>query len=628
MADNAKIAANVIKNIGGKANVTNAWHCVTRLRFNLADKDQVQLDTIKQIPGVMGAQFSGDQFQVIIGNTVSDVFDEVQAQLGGTGNATSAPSDKKEGIVSKLMDVISGIFTPILPALAGTGLIKGVLALVLTMGWMSAKGSWYQVLYMISDSVFYFLPFFVAVTAARKFKTSEFLGLSLAGVLLYPTMVNAYNTVSAGGKVAAIKLWGLFTVPYVNYTSSVIPIILGIWLLSYVAKWVKKWMPSAITMMFTPMVTLVIVAPLTLVVLGPLGNYIGSGLSVVFTWLFSHTGAFAGLVLGATLPLIIMTGMHYAFVPIVMSNLQNLGYDIILLPINFVTNMAEAGSAFAVALRTKNQNTRQLGISSGISALLGITEPAMYGINIKKKKPFYAALIAGGIAGGVVTFFGVKGFAMPGLTGLTALPVFINAKSAMNVVWMAVGIVLSFAIAFILTLVLGFEDDEEAAAPTVEAKPIATGKDGISILAPVEGDVEALNKVNDPTFAQGIMGKGMAIVPKNGHVVAPLSGKITVLPDSKHAIGLTGDDSTEVLIHIGIDTVELKGQGFTPKVAVGDHVNAGDELLDFDLAAIKAAGYDPTVMVIVTNSADFADVLPMNESGMIFANEQLLMGIR
>ncbi|WP_054749810.1 PTS transporter subunit EIIC [Lacticaseibacillus thailandensis] len=424
MADNAAIAAGVIKNVGGKDNITNAWHCVTRLRFNLTDKDKVNMDAIKGIKGVMGAQFSGEQFQVIIGNTVSDVFDEVQAQLGGTGSGSE--STAKEGIVSKLMDVISGIFTPILPALAGTGLIKGVLALLVAFGWMNTKGSWYQVLYMISDSVFYFLPFFVAVTAARKFKTSEFFGLSVAGVLLYPTMVNAYNAVSAGSHVAAIKLFGLLNVPYVNYTSSVIPIILAIWFMSYIHRWVKGWMPGAVTMMFTPMVTLVITVPFTLVVFGPLGNYVGTFLSAIFVWLFAHMSGVAGLILGATLPIIIMTGMHYAFVPVVMSNFKTLGYDRTLLPINFITNMAQAGSVFAVAVRTKNAETRQLGISTGISALLGITEPAMYGINLKKKKPFYASLAAGGIAGAIVSVLGVKGYVMPGLTGLTALPAFIK----------------------------------------------------------------------------------------------------------------------------------------------------------------------------------------------------------
>lgn len=625
MADNAKIAASVIEHIGGKENVTNAWHCVTRLRFNLADKSKADIETIKQIKGVMGAQFSGEQFQVIIGNTVADVFDEVQAQLGGTGSGDAGDTGTKEGVVSKLMDVISGIFTPILPALAGTGLIKGVLALLVALGWMTTTGSWYQVLYMISDSVFYFLPFFVGVTAARKFKTSEFFGLSVAGVLLYPTMVNAYNTTAAGGHVAAIKLFGMLTVPYVSYTSSVIPIILAVWFMSYIHRWVKGWMPAAITMMFTPMVTLVITVPCTLVVFGPLGNYVGTFLSLVFVWLFSHMSGIAGLILGATLPIIIMTGMHYAFVPVVMGNLKTLGFDRTIIPINFITNMAQAGAVFAVALRTKNNETRQLSVSSGISALLGISEPAMYGINIKKKKPFYAALAAGGISGGIVSFFGVKGYVMPGLTGLTALPAFIKADNMANLYIIIGGVILSFVLSFIFTLVLGFEDDPADKSAT---KAIKATTGGTAILAPVKGEVEALSEVKDPTFAQGIMGKGMAIIPTDGEVMAPIAGTVTVLPDTKHAIGIKGDDGTELLVHIGIDTVELGGQGFETKVNVNDHVNAGDPVITFDIAAIQKAGYDPTVVTIVTNSNEFKEVLPMNETGAIFPAEQLLMGIR
>ncbi|KRL14523.1 beta-glucoside-specific PTS transporter subunit IIABC [Schleiferilactobacillus perolens] len=631
MADNAKIASTVIKEIGGKENVTNAWHCVTRLRFNLKDRKLAQVDAIKDIPGVMGAQFSGDQFQVIIGNTVGDVFEEVENVLGGTGSASG--STEKESIVSKLMDIISGIFTPILPALAGTGLIKGLLALALTLHWTTATAGWYQVLYMISDSVFYFLPFFVAVSATRKFKTSEYLGLSVAGVLLYPTMVNAYNAISAGKKVAAITLFSGVNVPYVNYTSSVIPIILGVWFLAIVQRWVKKWMPDAITMMFTPMVTLVIVVPVTLLVFGPLGTYAGNGLAVGISWLFTHAGPVAGLVLGATFPLIVMTGMHYAFVPIVVNNFKVLGYDATIFPINFVTNMAQAGSAFAVAIRSKNAATKQLATSSGISALLGITEPAMYGINLKKKKPFYAALAAGGIAGAFVTFFAVKAFAMAGLTGLTALPVFISAKTPMNIVWLAIGITMSFVLSFIFTLVLGFEDDVVAApSATKPVKKVAaadkTTVGGATILAPVQGTLEPLSSVADDTFAQGIMGKGAAIIPEDGEIVAPISGKVTVLPDSKHAVGITGDDGTELLVHVGIDTVELGGKFFTAAVKAGDHVTAGQKLLSFDLKQIKEKGYDPTVMIIVTNSNDFTDVLPMNESGVIYPKEQLLVAIK
>ncbi|MHC9537823.1 beta-glucoside-specific PTS transporter subunit IIABC [Dellaglioa sp. BT-FLS60] len=625
MSKNAEIANEVIKNVGGKENIGNAWHCVTRLRFNLNEKDAVKIDEIKKIKGVMGAQFSGDQFQVIIGNSVEAVFEEVDKKLDGISSSSSKKRSDgpKESIISRVMDIISGIFTPIVPALAGTGLIKGILALIVTLGWVSDTSGLYQAIYMISDSVFYFLPFFIAVSAARKFKTSEYLALCVAGVMLYPTMISGVAALATGGPTA-IKLFGVLSIPYVSYTSSVIPIILATWFLTYVHNWVKKWMPNMITMMFTPMVTLFIVAPVTLIVLGPLGTYAGNILAVAISWLFIHAGPFAGIVLGATFPLIVMTGMHYAFIPIVMNNFNTFGYDKTIMPLNFVTNMAQAGSVFGVAVRAKNKETRQLAVSSGLSALLGITEPAMYGINLKFKKPFYAALAAGGIAGGVVGFFVVKAFSISGLSGLTSLPVFISKTDPMNVIYLILGLTLSFVLAFVLTIIFGFEEESEK----VEKKINIDEKIEHSIYAPVQGEVELLSSVNDPTFAQGIMGKGMAIIPTSNEIVAPISGEIMMLPDSKHAIGILGNDGTELLVHVGIDTVELKGQFFNPKVKVGDKIEMGQLIMTVDFEEIKKAGYDPTVMIIVTNTAGFLDVLPMNESGIIFPKEQLLVGIK
>ncbi|TWW13735.1 PTS beta-glucoside transporter subunit IIA [Dellaglioa algida] len=627
MSKNEVIADEVIKKVGGKKNVENAWHCVTRLRFNVNEKDEVKVDEIKKIKGVMGAQFSGDQFQVIIGNSVEDVFEEVDKKLGGTsmGSSKKKSDGPKEGIASKLMDIISGIFTPILPALAGTGLIKGLLALIVTLGLISDKSGLYQAIYMISDSVFYFLPFFVAVSAARKFKTSEYLALCVAGVMLYPTMTSGVAALAAGGPTT-MKLFGFLSIPYVSYTSSVIPIILAVWFLTYVHSWVKKWMPNTITMMFTPMTTLFIVVPVTLIVLGPLGTYAGNIISIGISWLFVHAGPLAGIVLGATFPLIVMTGMHYAFAPIIINNFSVLGYDATIAPLNFVTNMAQAGSVFGVATRSKNKETRQLAVSSGLSALLGVTEPAMYGINLKFKKPFYASLIAGGIAGGFVGLFVVKAFAMPGLLGITALPVFISKTNPMNFVYLILGLVLSFILSFVLTIVFGFEEEKDA--EKIAEKANNSEKIENSIYSPVKGEVKLLSSVSDPTFAQEIMGKGMAITPESNEIFAPISGEVMMIPDSKHAIGILGDDGTELLIHIGIDTVELKGKFFDLKVKVGDKIEMGQIMMMVDFDQIKNAGYDPTVMVIVTNTASFLDVLPMNESGIIFPKEQLLVGIK
>lgn len=630
MSSNKEIAQKVLELTGGKENVNNVWHCVTRLRFNLNDKDQVKLDEIKDVEGVMGAQFSGDQFQVIVGNRVSDVYEELEKELGGASSNEPTEANNNEGIVSKLMDVVSGIFSPILPALAGTGLLKGFLALFVAVGLMSDSSDSYQILFLISDIVFYFLPFLLAVSAAKKFKTSEFLALTVAGGLMYPTILNA-----AGTDAAPLSLFGVIDLPNINYSSSVVPIILGVWLLSYIDRWVRSWMPNVISMMFSPLVSLVITIPITLVVLGPLGTYIGNALSGGVNWLFMNTGPFAGLILGGTMSLIIMTGMHYAFLPLVVDNLARLGFDTTIIPVMFMANMGQSGSAFAVAVKSKDKNMKQLALSSGISALFGVTEPAMYGVNLKLKKPFYAAMAGGGLAGAFVVFMSVRAYGT-GVPGLPMIPVFIDSQDAWNVIYLLIGIVIAFATAFIATFVLGFEETITAPvkAAAVENKPEEKAaavvennnenKKPSDIFATVTGQIVPLKDVPDETFAGEIMGKGIAIKPTNNQFVAPVAGEITVFPSSHHAIGIKADSGEEVLIHIGIDTVELKGKHFSPKMAVGDRVEVGDLLVVADVAAIEEAGYNTATMVIITNTFDYLDVVPINNEGEIFEKEQLL----
>ncbi|WP_208558928.1 beta-glucoside-specific PTS transporter subunit IIABC [Marinilactibacillus kalidii] len=630
MSSNKEIAQKVLELTGGKENVNNAWHCVTRLRFNLNDKDQVKLDEIKDVEGVMGVQFSGDQFQVIVGNRVSDVYEELEKELGDTSSNEPTEANNNESIVSKLMDVVSGIFSPILPALAGTGLLKGFLALFVAIGLMSDTSDIYQILFLISDIVFYFLPFLLAVSAAKKFKTSEFLALTVAGGLMYPTILNA-----AGTDATPLSLFGIIDLPYIDYSSSVVPIILGVWLLSYLDRWVRSWMPNVISMMFSPLVSLVITIPITLVVLGPLGTYVGNALSGGVNWLFMNTGPFAGLLLGGTMSLIIMTGMHYAFLPLVVDNLARLGFDTTIIPVMFMANMGQSGAALAVALKSKDKNMKQLALSSGISALFGVTEPAMYGVNLKLKKPFYAAMAGGGLAGAFVVFMSVRAYGT-GVPGLPMIPVFIDSQDAWNLVYLIIGILIAFITAFVITFILGFEETITAPvkSATVENKPEVKAETVVEannenkkpsdVFATVTGEIVPLKDVPDETFSQEIMGKGIAIKPTNNQFVAPIAGEITVFPNSYHAIGIKSDDGVEVLIHIGIDTVELKGKHFSPKMGVGDRVEVGDVLVVADVLAIEEAGYNTATMVIITNTFDYLDVVSVNSEGKIFEKEQLL----
>jgi len=632
------IAEQVVENVGGKENVTLAWNCVTRLRFNLDDKDKVNKDEIEKIDGVMGAQFSGDQFQVIIGNEVEDVFEEVETIVGG--NAGKEPENSDEGIVSIIFDAISGIFTPIIPALAGTGLLKGFLALAVLLGWFSEEGQTYQLLYGLSDVVLYFFPLFIAITAAEKFRTSKFLSLALAGAMIYPTFLTAADEAMAvtlsGGSVEPWTLFGFLPVQLVSYTSSVIPIIFGVLLLKYVNNWVKKWMPKSLNLMFTPMVTLLIVFPITMTVIGPAGTFLGNFVGDGIGWLFDVAGPLAGLVLGATFPLLVITGMHYSVAPIGLNNLAQYGYDNILSPVNSVTNVAQSGAAFAVSLRTKSENMKQIALSSGISAAIGITEPAMYGVNLKLKRPFYAALAAGGIAGGFVITMGARTFGGGGMPGFLSIPSYINSEDPMNAIWFLVGLVLSWVLSFVFTLFLGFEDEvvettevdgavaKEESEVSDEDANIEKKEEMHRVFSPMNGQLIDLSSVSDQTFANELVGKGVAIEPSDENIYAPVSGRIKMLPDSKHAIGIEGDNGVEILLHIGIDTVELEGEGFNFDLLVDQKIEKGELLGTVDYDTIEREGLETVTMIIITNTDDYVDVSPAQEEGIIFKEEELI----
>lgn len=594
-----ELAVKILELVGGKSNVVDVWHCATRLRLTVQNKESVSLDELNKIKGVVTAQFSGDQLQVVIGNRVNKVYSEFSELVGPLKPVAKESTGSNKNIVSNLMELISGIFTPILPVIAGTGLLKGLLTLATGLGWMGTESSIYRLLFIIADCAFYFLPFLLASSAAKIFKVNNFLSLTVAGALLYPTITDGYKAVSSGAEFTPIH-FGFINVPVLNYSSSVIPIILAIWLLSVVEPRVKKVVPRALNIMFSPMITLLIVIPLTLILLGPLGNYIGQVLVIGISWLFDNAGLFAGALLGVGMPLIIMTGMHYALFPVVFNNFALLGYDTMMNPVALVTNVAQSGAAFAVAVKTKNKNTKELAISSGISALLGITEPALYGINLKFKRPFYACLIAGGISGAIVVGFGLKSFAF--LTGLISLTAYVDPKNGWNIVIAIGGFVLSFVLAFILTLVLGFDEEVEEEHEQEDSVE-HTINSALIVTAPVKGQSIRVEDIKDKVFSKQIMGPTYAIIPTDDKVVSPVTGEIVYVADSGHAIGLKTPSGIEVLLHVGIDTVELNGKYFNPLVKAGDNVQNGQVLLECEFSEIGKI-YDTSVITILTNGHD------------------------
>ncbi|WP_342556075.1 beta-glucoside-specific PTS transporter subunit IIABC [Paenibacillus sp. FSL R7-0652] len=659
--DHRELSKEIIRLTGGRENITQAWHCITRLRFNVCEEKKVHLEQIRALDGVLGAQFQNDQFQVVIGNKVAAVYEELEDQLKQTGAAEREAEPPRSRGLNAVLDTISGIFTPILPAIVGTGMLKGILALLVTLGAIQETSGEYQILASIANAAFYFLPFLLAVSSARKFKVNEYIALTLAGTLLYPTILNAYLE----NHLEPIRFLSL-PVSIVNYTQSVIPIILGVWLLSYVHRWVDRFIPGPVKVIFTSMIVLVITVPILLIAIGPLGNYIGIYLEIGTSWLFAHSGPLTGIVLGGLMPVIVMTGMHYAFFPGTLQNLSKLGYDVLLLPINLVANMSQAGAVTAVFLKTKDKSMKSIALSSGISALLGITEPALYGVTLKLKKPFYASIIGGAAGGGFITAVGLKcfGFAVP---GLLSLPLYIDPRGGMSNFWYAlIGVGISFVVSFTVTLLLKWDEpnmtlpavsglSEEGSAAELTAADTTTAltagasesakqpdqalspppvtvhsieeKKG-EIFSPLTGDLVLLKELPDPTFAEEMTGKGIAIYPKEGRVTAPFDGTVTMIAKSKHAIMLTSNSGIDILIHVGLNTVSLKGKFFEEKVVIGQRVNKGDLLLEFDLESIQAAGIDLTTPIIVANTPDYLDVVPVKVKGVIPLNELLLLTVR
>ncbi|MCP1133873.1 beta-glucoside-specific PTS transporter subunit IIABC [Paenibacillus polysaccharolyticus] len=648
-----ELSKEIIRLTGGQENITQAWHCITRLRFNVRDEKKVQLEQIRALDGVLGAQFQNDQFQVVIGNKVAAVYEELEDQLKQAGATEREAEPPRSRGLNAVLDTISGIFTPILPAIVGTGMLKGILALLVTLGAIQETSGEYQILASIANAAFYFLPFLLAVSSARKFKVNEYIALTLAGTLLYPTILNAYLE----NHLEPIRFLSL-PVSIVNYTQSVIPIILGVWLLSYVHRWVDRFIPGPVKVIFTSMIVLVITVPILLIAIGPLGNFIGIYLEIGTSWLFAHSGPLTGIVLGGLMPVIVMTGMHYAFFPGTLQNLSKLGYDVLLLPLNLVANMSQAGAVMAVFLKTKNKSMKSIALSSGISAFLGITEPAIYGVTLKLKKPFYASIIGGAAGGGFITAVGLKcfGFAVP---GLLSLPLYIGPNGGMANFWYAlIGVGISFVVSFTVTLLLKWDEpitqqpagaSSSAIAPTtasesakrsgttnqsnqIPATPPVTvhsieEKKG-EIFSPLTGELVSLKELPDPTFAEEMTGKGIAIFPKEGRVTAPFDGTVTMIAKSKHAIMLTSSSGIDILIHVGLNTVSLKGKFFEEKVVIGQRVNKGDLLLEFDIKSIQAAGIDLTTPVIVANTPDYLDVVPVQVKGVVPMNELLLLTVR
>lgn len=603
--DFKNLASIILEKTGGESNIASVTHCMTRLRFNLVDETKADTEGLKNTKGVMGVANKGGQYQVIIGSDVQRVYKEL-LELGKFDNEKpSNDNEEKKGPIIKVLDTISGIFTPIIPAITGAGMLKAVMALLVAFKWIDTTTETYQFLTFIADAAFYFLPFLIANSAAKKFKCNPYMAMSIAGVLLHPNFAAMVSSAKAAG--TGLSFIGM-PVTLASYSSSVIPIILAIWFMSFVEPVADKISPKPVKFFTKPLLTLVVTAPVALIVLGPLGNIIGDAIASGIKFLDTYASWLVPLIVGTFTPLMVMTGMHYGLIPIGINNIATAGFDTVVGPGMLGSNIAQGGASLAVAVRTKNTEIRQLATSAGITAVCGITEPAMYGISLRFKKPLIAAMIGGGSAG---LFMGITGVGRytSGSPGLLALPGYIGTDGFRNIIFACIGAAIAFGVSFAVSFILGIDDPaEENSKESDKGDTKEAVKADDVVYSPIKGQAIDLSEVDDPVFAEETLGKGAAINPAEGKVFAPFDGTVTALFDTKHAIGITGKNGTEVLIHVGIDTVELGGTHFDAHVKTGDKVKKGQLMIEFDIKSIEEAGYKVTTPVIISNTFDYAEV--------------------
>lgn len=620
--NNEELARSILKHIGGEENIQNVTHCATRLRMTLKNNQKADKDAINKLDGVINVITQNGQFQVVIGGHVNQVYRSLldQTNLNEQADTEDRANDKNQdqGRVAKVLDIISGIFVPIVPVLAGSGMLKALLTILSFAGWMSPETQTYQLISIISDAGFYFLPLLLAHSASVKFKTHPYVSMAIGGVLLHPAFQAMVQTANETG--GNIDLFGL-PVGLVSYSSSVIPIILVIWALSYIEPIVDRIVPSVLRVFGVPFLIFLIVAPIALIIIGPLGSYLGDGLAFILGWIDGYASWLIPTIVGAFTPLIVMVGMHYALISVGINSLANSGFESIAGPGMLVSNIAQGGAVLALSLKTKDNKLRSLSISTGISAVLGITEPALYGVELQNRRTLISAMIGGG-AGGL--FLGVMNVVRyvqvpPSIIGLTG---FIGGEGLSNLYLAIIGSVIAFAVGFVMQLILGMDKKEtdhlEQVTDEFDEEVEKTENNAVNeanrlaepmiVNAPLKGQAVQLSGVPDEVFASGALGQGGAIKPSDGKVYAPFDGEITAQFPTNHAIGLTSNEGVEVLIHCGLDTVSLDGKGFTVHVQQGQSVKKGDLLLTMDLDYIRTHDLDTITPVIVTNTDQFQQI--------------------
>ena len=624
------LAKEIVKNVGGKDNVTGLVHCITRLRFTLKDEGIAKDQVLKDMDGVVTVMKSGGQYQVVIGNHVPEVFEDVMQLLDLKEGA--APSDEKKPgrLLDKAIDMVSGIFQPILGIMAACGMLKGLNTLLVTLGLYSAECGGYLIINAAGDALFTFLPLFLGYTAAKKFELKPMLGLAIGAAMCYPGI--QAGTLSAGIEPLYYILDGtmfrspvyidFFGIPVisVDYTGTVIPVILAVWFASKCEKLFSRYIPDLVKFFFVPMLTLLVTIPVSVLFLGPIATF-GSTLISEFTLAIrSVSPMLAGGIVGLTWQILVIFGMHWGFIPVYINNVQTLGYDNVMMPF-FACTFATSAVVLAVFFKTKDKKLKEMAVPNFISGIFGVTEPAIYGILLPLKKPFIISCIAGGIGGAFYGFFNFRKFILGGM-GIFELPNMMNPDGSMgNILVAFAGIAISMAVGFVLTMAFYKETGKSSERTASQADAAGETK----ICSPLKGKTVKLEDVEDEAFSSGVLGQGVAILPEKGILYAPVDGTISTFFPTGHAIGMTTGHGVELLMHVGMDTVQLDGKGFHPCAADGDKVKKGQKLLEFDMGLIQEAGYSLVTPILITNADEIGAVAPIDGGMQIQAGDELLL---
>ena len=623
------LSEDIIKNVGGKENIIGLTHCITRLRFKLKDEGLANYDILKNMSDVVTVMKSGGQYQVVIGNHVQDVYADICTliDLENTSDMSSSEQKKSGNLLSTFIDIVSGIFQPVLGVMAACGMLKGLNELFATLGLYNKSSSEYLVINAAGDALFFFLPIFLGYTASKKFNLTPMVGLVLGAIMCYPSIQS--SSVSQGSEILYTLFEGtMFASPVymeflglpvvsIDYTGSVIPIIFVIYFASKCEALFNKVVPDLVKFFFVPMLTILVSLPVGLIIIGTIATFGSTMISQFVFTVRDFSPLIAGAIVGFTWQILVIFGMHWEFIPVYINNIITNGYDNIMMPF-FACTFASSAVVLAIFFKTKDKKLKEMAIPNFISGIFGVTEPAIYGILLPLKKPFIISCIAGGIGGAFYGYFNLRKF-MTGGMGIFELPAMIELDGGIgNLIVALSGIAISMVVGFVLTMIL-YKDEEKVKkeeSKNKSEKVINNKIDKEILVSPLKGEVVNLSEIEDAAFSSGVLGDGVAIIPSDGKVISPVNGVITTLFPSLHAIGILSDEGIEVLIHIGLNTVQLDGKGFNAKIKQGDKVKKGQEILTFDMDTIKNAGYSLVTPVVITNSSQFLEIAQTNNKNV------------